>query len=253
MTSRSSVCILVPTYNEAENIRFFLGGLFLALPAARVIVIDDGSPDGTGDIVRGLMASDDRLRLISRDGKQGLGTAYRVGMAAAIEEGHDLVIEMDADMSHPSDRLQELVRMAESADLVIGSRYVAGGRTSGWTWRRETLSRVANVLAMVVLGTRVRDLTAGFRCYRATALRAIDLPTVHSNGYAFQVEMTHRILRAGLSVTEIPITFTERRAGTSKMSGRIVLEAVRLLAAIAWERWSPMSDYGTYRSQRPIG
>lgn len=218
--------VVVPTYNEAENIGQLIPAI-LAHPRLRVLVVDDGSPDGTGAIVGALADAEPRVGLLSRAGKLGLGSAYIAGFRRALAEGAEFIFEMDADFSHDPRYLPDLLAAAESrADLVIGSRYVRGGGTTDWGLVRQLISRGGNVYAGLILGLPVADATGGFRCYRRRVLEGLDLGKVRSNGYAFQIEMAYRAIRAGYSVAEVPIVFPDRRVGKSKMSRRIVAEAL---------------------------
>ena len=222
----TGVLVIVPTFNERENIGRLLP-LVLANPRLSVLVVDDGSPDGTGEIVADAMAADERVHLLRRAGKQGLGTAYVAGFRYALERGAEFIFEMDADFSHDPRYLPDLLQAAETTyDLVIGSRYVAGGGTTDWGVVRRFISRGGNLYARLILGLPLSDMTGGFRCYRAQALRAIDLSDVRSNGYSFQIEMAYRVYRAGMRVGEVPIIFPDRRVGASKMSKNIVGEAL---------------------------
>ena len=218
--------VVIPTYNECENIARLVPQV-LAHPRLRVLVVDDNSPDGTAEIVRGFAAAERRVELLSRPGKLGLGTAYIAGFRQALSTGATYIFEMDADFSHDPRYLMDLLAAAEAgADLVIGSRYVPGGGTTDWGLARKLISRGGNTYAGVILGLPVKDATGGFRCYRRRALEAIDLSRVRSNGYSFQIELVYRVLRAGLRVSEVPIIFPDRRVGKSKMSRRIVYEAL---------------------------
>jgi dolichol-phosphate mannosyltransferase len=228
--------VVVPTYNEIQNIDALLEAL-LALPiGVNVLVVDDGSPDGTGARVDDWSRREPRIRAIHRPRKMGLGTAYIAGFTRALTEGFEAMIEMDADFSHRPDYVPALVRKAEDFDLVIGSRYIVGGGTSGWGLHRRLLSEGANVFARGMLGLEVRDCTAGFRCYRADALRKIDFATVLAEGYSFQVEMLYRILKSGGRVHEIPIIFEERRHGRSKISRTEVFRAIGTVLRLSRER-----------------
>ncbi len=224
------VVVLVPTYNERESLPELLGRLRHAVPDVDVCVIDDASPDGTGQIADDLAAADSRVHVIHRAGKQGLGAAYLAGFAWAREAGYDALVEMDADGSHRPDDLPRLLAAAADADVVIGSRWVRGGSVVNWPERRKALSLGANAYTRVLLGMPVRDATAGFRLYRSTALAELDLDGVASQGYCFQVDLTWRAVRAGLRVVEVPITFVERRHGVSKMSGDVVRESMSRVA-----------------------
>jgi dolichol-phosphate mannosyltransferase len=202
-------------------------------PEARILVVDDASPDGTGELADAIAARDGAVEVLHRPGKAGLGAAYIAGFAYALDAGAGLVVEMDADLSHdPEDLPRLLERAQDGADLVLGSRYVEGGGVEDWDLLRRVLSRGGCRYARTVLGVGVRDLTGGFKCFRADTLRAIDFETVRSEGYAFQVELTYRALARGLRVEEVPITFRDRSAGDSKMSARIALEAIWLVPAL---------------------
>lgn len=234
------VWVVVPTYNEAANIEQMIAGVRSALTTAapegfRILVVDDGSPDGTGAIVRRAAATRSDLELLHRTSKDGLGAAYAAGFEHALRAGADLVIQMDADLSHDPAELPRLLGTARAgADLVLGSRYAPGGVVEDWGLLRRVVSRGGCWYARQVLGVPVRDLTSGYKCFRAGALRAIDYPSIRSQGYGFQVELTYRALRVGLRVVEMPIVFRDRRAGRSKMSGRIALEAAWLVPALRW-------------------
>jgi dolichol-phosphate mannosyltransferase len=218
--------VVIPTYNERENIEPLLDRI-LAMPRFRVLVVDDASPDGTGALVARVARGEPRVGLLARPGKQGLGTAYIAGFRRALAEGAQFVCEMDADFSHDPAYLPALLHAAETHyDLALGSRYVAGGGTTDWGLGRKLISRGGNLYAGLILGLPVADATGGFRCYRRAVLETIDLDSIHSNGYSFQIEMVHRTLRAGFRVGEVPIIFPDRRVGQSKMSRRIVLEAL---------------------------
>lgn len=225
--------VIVPTYNESESIREVVRRLFDAAgERVDMLVIDDNSPDGTAAIVKEVAAEDDRIHLQERAGKLGLGTAYVTGFRWALERGYWAVVEMDADLSHDPADVARLLDALESSDVVIGSRYVPGGGVGNWGRIRRALSAAGNLYARAWLGYRVKDSTSGFRAYRTLVLRAQDLDSVHSEGYSFQVEMTHRFHLAGVRIREIPITFMERETGASKMSRRIVAEA--LVAVTRW-------------------
>jgi dolichol-phosphate mannosyltransferase len=220
------VAVIIPTYNERENLDQIVARLRAAVPAADILVADDNSPDGTGDIAEKLALTDEQVHVMHRPGKQGLGAAYLAGFGWALEHGYDAVVEMDADGSHEPAELPALLAALADADLVVGSRWVRGGTVRNWPKSREILSRGGNAYARVMLGLSVHDATGGFRTYRASALRAIALPTVTSQGYCFQIDLTLRAVQAGLKVVEVPITFTERTRGSSKMSRAIVAEAL---------------------------
>ncbi|MFC4591556.1 polyprenol monophosphomannose synthase [Sphaerisporangium corydalis] len=224
--SLGRVLVIVPTYNERENLPMIAGRLRAALPDVHLLVADDGSPDGTGAVADELAAADDHVHVLHRPGKRGLGAAYVAGFRWGLSEGYDVLVEMDADGSHKPEELHLLLdALGGSADLVIGSRWVPGGRVVNWPASRELLSRVANTYARLMLGVPVRDTTAGFRAYRASTLEKIGLDDVRSEGYCFQVDLTLRTVRGGLRVAEVPITFVDRVVGASKMSRAIVAEA----------------------------
>ena len=228
--------VVVPTYNERQNIDALLEAS-LGLPIGiHVLVVDDGSPDGTGSRVDEWSRRNARVGVIHRPKKMGLGTAYIAGFSRALSEGFEAVIEMDADFSHRPSYVPELLAKAADFDLVIGSRFVAGGGTSGWGLHRRLLSEGANVFARGMLGLKVRDCTAGFRCYTAAALGRIDFTSVLAEGYSFQVEMLFRILKSGGRVAEIPIIFEERRHGRSKISRTEVFKAIGTVLRLSRER-----------------
>ena len=230
------VWVVLPTYNERENLEPVVAGVLAALapvaPDHRVLVVDDSSPDGTGDLADRLAAGNPAVRVLHRPRKEGLGQAYIAGFRLALAEGAALVVEMDADLSHDPAHLPAMIAAAREADLVLGSRYVAGGAVRNWGTTRRMVSRGGCWYARVVLGVDVRDLTGGFKCFRREVLEVIDLDRVRSQGYAFQVELTYRALQHGFRVREIPITFTDRRVGQSKMSRRIVLEAMWMVPTL---------------------
>ncbi len=221
---RALVCL--PTYDERDNVEPITAAILAATPEVDVLVIDDASPDGTGALADAIAAREPRVKVLHRSGKEGLGKAYLAGFAWALARGYELVLEMDADFSHAPRYLPELLRKAGEADLVLGSRNVKGGGTVNWGIGRKLLSRGGSLYARTILGVPVRDLTGGFKCFRRQVLEAIDLSTVECSGYAFQIELTYRALRKGFRVVEVPIVFEERRVGQSKMSRRIVLEAI---------------------------
>ena len=223
---------IIPTYNERDNLASIVRRLRAAVPGADLLIVDDNSPDGTGAEADRLAAADSCVHVVHRPGKAGLGAAYIAGFRWALDQGYDAMIEMDADGSHQPEELPRLLDALESADLVIGSRYVTGGRTENWARSREMLSRGANTYARLLLGIHVRDATGGYRAYRSTTLRKINLAEVVSQGYCFQIDLALRAIRAGLSVAEVPITFVERTHGSSKMNNAIVREA--LLRVTAW-------------------
>jgi dolichol-phosphate mannosyltransferase len=223
---RAVLCL--PTYNERENLEALIDALGAAVDTTtdRVLVIDDGSPDGTGQIADRLAGERSWVSVLHRPAKVGIGPAYIAGFRWALAEGAELVLEMDCDFSHDPADVPRLIDAAAEADLVLGSRYAPGGGTANWGLVRRIVSRAGCLYAQVLLGLRIRDLTGGFKCFRRAALEAIDLDALSAHGYAFQIETTYRVSRAGLRVREVPITFVERRAGASKMTGSIVAEAM---------------------------
>lgn len=227
--------VIIPTYNERENIERIVAMVIAQDPRINVLVVDDGSPDGTGNIVDALAATNPRINVVHRPGKMGLGTAYITGFKWALERGFEYVFEMDADFSHDPRHLGDFLAAAADADLVIGSRYLERRVTVvNWPIGRLMLSYAANIYARIATGLKIWDLTAGFRCFRRSVLAAIDLDAVRSNGYAFQIEMTFRASRKGFRIREIPIVFTDRSEGTSKMSGAIVREAIWMVWRLRW-------------------
>ena len=219
--------IVVPTYNERDNVPGIASRLLAALPGADLLFVDDNSPDGTGALLDELAAADPRVHVMHRAGKLGLGTAYVEGFGWGLARGYDYLFEMDADGSHDPRYLPQMVALAEDgADLVVGSRYVPGGGTENWGLGRKLLSRGGSLYARIILGIDVRDVTAGFVCWRRAALEAIDLPSITSNGYSFQIEMKYRAIGKRMRVVETPIVFVDRRVGQSKMSRAIVAEAL---------------------------
>jgi dolichol-phosphate mannosyltransferase len=228
------VLVVVPTYDERENVELLLPAVRAAMPDADILVVDDSSPDGTAEAVTRLGAELGRIALLSRPGKQGLGSAYRHGFDYALDRGYDVVVSMDVDLSHDPEVLPEFIRLVEAgADAVIGSRYVPGGATVDWPLYRRLLSRWGNRYTSFVLRLQVRDCTSGYRAYRAAALKAIDPGTTTADGYAFLTELVRRLVRADLRLMETPIVFRDRRFGTSKMSGRIVAESMWLVTSWA--------------------
>lgn len=222
--------VVIPTYNEVENVGEVLTRVHAAAPDVDVLVVDDNSPDGTGDVVDRRARDDERIMLMRRPGKAGLGAAYRAGFAWGATEGYDVMVEMDADLSHDPAALPSLLgAVDDGADLAIGSRYVPGGSIPNWRWHRKALSKWANRYAGWMLRIDVADTTAGYRAYRASMLERLDLSTIRADGYGFQVEMTHRTAERGGAIVEVPISFTDRTLGSSKMSMRIVVEAMLLV------------------------
>ena len=221
---RALVCL--PTYNEQDNVVPMTEAILAATPDVDVLVIDDNSPDGTGRLADGIAAREPRVKVLHRAGKEGLGKAYLAGFEWALGHGYELILEMDADFSHDPKYLPGMLEAARSADLVLGSRNIPGGGTVNWGVGRKIISRGGSFYARTILGIPVRDLTGGFKCFHRKVLESIDLPTVECSGYAFQIELTFRALRRGFRVVEFPIVFVDRRVGQSKMSKRIVLEAL---------------------------
>ena len=225
-TSPNRALVCLPTYDERDNLEPITRAILAATPEVDVLVIDDSSPDGTGELADRLAATEPRLHVLHRAAKQGLGKAYLAGFAWALQRGYPLVLEMDADFSHNPKYLPRMLAAAREADLVLGSRNVKGGGTVNWGLARKVLSRGGSLYARTILGLDVRDLTGGFKCFRRQVLEAIDLSSVECSGYAFQIELTYRAVKKGFRVVELPIIFEDRRVGQSKMSRRIVLEAV---------------------------
>ena len=217
--------IIIPTYNEVENLRPLLKELFTSAPATDVLIVDDNSPDGTGQLADDIHNENPQVHVLHRAGKLGLGTAYIAGFKYAIEHGYDAAFEMDADFSHDPRYLPDFLNKIEQADLVIGSRYIPGGDTPNWSFSRRFISGGGNIFARFMLGLPIHDCTAGYRCYRREVLEHIGLDSVESQGYAFQVEMAYRVRRQGFKIVETPIIFMDRRVGKSKMSRTIFLEA----------------------------
>ncbi len=231
---RAVVCL--PTYNERENLEAMVQALGEVLDTSQdgVLVIDDSSPDGTGDIAVELAERLPWVSVLHRERKEGIGPAYSAGFRRLLAEGAELILEMDCDFSHDPADVPRLIEAAGDADLVLGSRYVSGGGTQNWGFVRRFISRGGCLYAQVLLGVRVRDLTGGFKCFRRETLEAIDLDAVAARGYGFQIETTYRVLRKGLRVRELPIRFVERRAGASKMTGSIVAEAMWKVPTLRW-------------------
>ncbi len=247
--SRPGPWVVLPTYNEAENLTDIAAAILVALPSATLLVVDDGSPDGTGDLADGLAAADPRVQVRHRKAKEGLGRAYLDGFGVALDGGAQLIVQMDADWSHDPARLPALTGpiVSGEADLVIGSRYVAGGGVVDWGPVRRVISRGGSMFARSVLGLSPHDLTGGFKAWRAQTLREIQFDGIHAGGYVFQIEMTFRASRRGARIQEIPITFRDRRLGHSKMSRRIIGEALIVVLQL---RWDELRGRGP-RSTRP--
>ena len=231
------VLVVLPTYNESENIDHVLRRIRAALPEASVLVVDDGSPDGTADQAEILGKELGSIEVMRRAGKSGLGSAYRAGFRWGLDHGFDACIEMDADLSHEPEALPDLVApLADGTELVIGSRYIPGGVIPNWAWHRRLLSRGGNLYASTLLGLGVSDATAGFRCYAASLLERLDLDAVRAEGYGFQIEMTYESRKVGATILEVPIRFVDRVEGESKMSTFIVVEALGLVTLWGIER-----------------
>ena len=242
------VVVVVPTYNEVDNVEPLCRRIRVALPDAEILIIDDASPDGTADRARLVGSEIGGVTVVVRAGKAGLGAAYRAGFTEALDRGADICVQMDADLSHDATALPALVANVElGADLAIGSRYVPGGLTVDWPWQRRALSRWGNRYAAGVLGLAVNDATSGYRAYSSDALRRMDFGTVAADGYGFQVEMTHRLVREGGRIVEFPITFSERIAGESKLNKGIIGEATALVAKL----W--IADHRGRRQRRRQG
>ncbi|NMH98106.1 polyprenol monophosphomannose synthase [Pseudonocardia acidicola] len=220
------VLVVIPTYDERDNLGPVVKRLHAAVPAADVLVVDDASPDGTGELADEMAAADPRIRVLHRAGKAGLGAAYLAGFATALQGEHQVVVEMDADGSHAPEDLPALLEALSDADVVLGSRYVEGGQVLNWPAHREWLSRGGNLYSRLALGVPIRDITGGYRVFRRQVLEELDLDEVASQGYCFQVDVAWRAVQAGFRVREVPITFAERERGSSKMSGAIVGEAL---------------------------
>lgn len=240
------VLVIIPTFDERENLPIIVGRLRVAVPRAHVLVVDDGSPDGTGAIADGLAAADDHVHVMHRTEKAGLGAAYIAGFRWALERDYGVVVEMDADGSHAPEQLPRLLgRIEAGADLVLGSRYVPGGSVVNWPRRRQLLSRGGNIYSRIALGVKLNDITGGYRAYRREVLEALPLDAVASQGYCFQVDLAWRAVQQGFAVAEVPITFTEREIGESKMSGNIVREALVLVT-----RWGVRNRINSLRGRR---
>ncbi len=224
--AEKSILIVLPTYNERANLADLVKEIHRQVPRAEVLVVDDASPDGTGELAEELAARDSRVHVEHRAGKMGLGTAYLLGFQYALDRGYDLVFEMDADFSHDPVYLPRFLEAIEQADLVLGSRYTRGGGTENWALWRRLLSRGGGLYARTVLGVPYRDLTGGYKCFRREVLEALPLDEIRSEGYSFQIEVTFRVHQMGFRIVEVPIIFRERREGESKISKRIVVEAM---------------------------
>ncbi len=253
LTRPDKVLVIIPTYNEIENLPLILDRVQASAPAMDVLIVDDGSPDGTGALADERAAANPRISVMHRAAKAGLGAAYIAGFTWGLERGYDVLIEMDADGSHAPEDLPRLKKATEIGELAIGSRYVAGGKLVNWPLHREILSKAANLYARLALGVGIHDITAGYRAYRAEVLRSIPLDQIESQGYCFQIDLAWRTVRAGYRIVEVPITFTERSIGASKMSGNIVKEA--LIKVTKWgiqRRFSQVKGlvFGSRRRRR---
>jgi dolichol-phosphate mannosyltransferase len=233
--------VIIPTYNEQENVRGIVSAVLAHAPAVDVLIVDDGSPDGTGDIVAEMAKTEPRIQLLRRAGKMGLGTAYIAGFKWGLERGYEYLMEMDADFSHDPKEIPNFLKAITDADIVLGSRYKDGIRVVNWPLSRLVLSKGASLYVRFITGLPVMDPTGGFKCFRRRVLESMELDKVRSNGYAFQIEMTYEAWLNGFRVVEIPITFTDRYAGKSKMSGKIVREAL-------WMVWTLASKHAFRRS-----
>lgn len=228
---RQANVVLLPTYNEADNLPAIIDAILQAAPVD-ILVLDDNSPDGTGRMADAIAAKESRVQVVHRAEKKGLGRAYLDGFRRALQMGYQRIIQMDADFSHPPAMLAPMIKHADTHDLVLGSRWVDGGGTERWPWYRRAISLGGSLYARTLLGVQVRDLTGGFKCFRREVLEGIDLDTVDATGYAFQIEVTYLAIKRGFTVYEMPITFTERANGISKMSQRIVIEAMLKVPAM---------------------
>ncbi|MBL8787411.1 MAG: polyprenol monophosphomannose synthase [Deltaproteobacteria bacterium] len=224
--SGAGALIIIPTYEERDNLPRLVDAIFAVVPKVHLLIVDDNSPDGTGQLADALAAKDGRVHVMHRAGKLGLGTAYIAGFKWALGRDYHRIFEMDCDFSHQPKYLADFLQASSTADLVLGCRYMKGGGTEDWTWFRRFVSKGGNFYARAVMGLRFRDLTGGFKCFRREVLEAIDLDAVKSKGYAFQIELTYRAHLAGFRIAEVPIIFPDRKVGQSKMSGRIVREAM---------------------------
>jgi dolichol-phosphate mannosyltransferase len=232
------VLIVTPTYNERENLQAFIQGVHAVLPDAHVMIVDDASPDGTGQLADQLARNDDRIRVRHRPGKLGIASAYLEAFRWGMQEGYEVLFEMDTDLSHDPVYLPAFMEAIEQgADVVVGSRNMPGGSIQGWGLGRHVLSKGGSLYSRVMLGLSVRDLTSGYKAFRTDALRSMDLHAVRAEGYAFQIELTYRAIRRGMRVVEVPIVFVDRRAGQSKMSRRIFAEAVLMIPKLRWDAW----------------
>ncbi len=236
--NRATILVVIPTYNEADNIRRLVPIVLGVVEGVEILVVDDNSPDGTADVVRGFGTNDTRVHLLERPAKMGLGSAYVLGFKFALDRHYDFVVQMDADFSHDPHEIPNFFNAVKNADLVLGSRYANGVRVLNWPIQRLMLSYFANVYSRMMTGLPVTDATGGFKCFRRAVLEAINLNMIRSNGYAFQIEMTFKAWKKGFHVEEIPITFLDRRHGSSKMSKQIVREALVMLFSLRFRAWA---------------
>ena len=234
-SSPDSHLVVIPTYNEIDNIPDFVSEI--SKFNVSVLFVDDNSPDGTGELISKISESNPKIKILNRPSKQGLGSAYRDGFGWGIEKGYEFFIEMDADFSHRFDDLKNILEVSSNFDLIIGSRYVSGGGSQGWDFKRKLLSSTANSTSRILLRSQVKDMTSGFRCYSKKSLNKIKYQQTQSDGYAFQIEMTLRCVEKKLSIKEVPIIFNERRVGKSKMSKKIIVEALIFLFNNGIKRW----------------
>jgi dolichol-phosphate mannosyltransferase len=228
--------VVTPTYNEADNIERLINAVLSQDPSVESLIVDDNSPDGTSKIVEKLQQSNNRIHLIKRAGKMGLGTAYVAGFKYAIENNYDYVMEMDADFSHDPNEIPNFLKSIKEFDLVLGSRYINGVRILNWPIRRLILSYGASLYTRIITGMTIKDTTGGFKCFRIGVLKSINLDNIHSNGYAFQIEMNYKVWKKGFKIFELPITFVDRTHGISKMSKKIVYEAVLLVWKLKFKK-----------------
>ena len=226
--------VVIPTYDERDNVAAMAEALFAVDPSLEILFVDDNSPDGTGDVIEGLIKNDSRIHCLHREKKEGLAKAYLAGFKRAIELGADKIVQMDCDFSHDPKDVPRLV--AEDADLVIGSRYVKGGATPGWPFKRRLISRMGGIFIRTVTGMPLKDPTGGFKCWKVSALKAMEYETIESAGYSFQLEMNHRAWKTGLKIREIPIIFTDRVKGYSKISAGIAVESIKISLRLRFEK-----------------
>ncbi len=244
--------IIIPTYNEIENLQSLLTDIFSYAPETHILIVDDNSPDGTGKLADEISTENSRVSVMHRSGKLGLGTAYIAGFKYAIAHGYDAAFEMDADFSHDPKYLPDFLKAIETADLVIGSRYIKGGSTPNWSLLRRFISGGGNMYTRFVLGISVHDCTAGFRCYRREVLENLDLDSIQAQGYAFQVEMAYRVFKKGYRIVETPIIFMDRRLGQSKMSGNIFIEGFTSVLRMRFNKTTTPAPASPRRSEAEV-